>query len=192
MKKIKLLLISTVLVFVTGCGVTETTNDIDPDRGFDMWEYMTSPLDYEVEYAVYENGLETDYYVETNRVFDNRDTYERRSDTGRTTLFLNNSYILMKEPTRDVEISRFIHLGDSHVFRSSDISNCSIERFYPTYKVYDSIFDNVLMIDCLSKSGVKQEFYYGYSEGIVAIYQNNSTSTTEYIKVQEKRIFKKK
>ena len=189
MKKIKLLLLSTVLLFVIGCGTTETTNDIDPDRGFDMWEYMTSPIDYEVEYTVYENGVESDYYVETNRVFDNGDTYERRSDTGRTTLYLNNSYILMKEPTRDVEVSRFVHLGDTHIFRSSDITNCTIERFYPTYKVYDSVFDNVLMVNCLSKSGVKQEFYYGYSEGIVAIYQNNNSSITEYIKVKEKRIF---
>ena len=192
MKKLRLLFTSTVLLWIVGCGVTETTNEINPDRGFDMWEYMTSPLDYEVEYAVYQDGLETDYYVETNRVFDNGDTYERRSDTGRTTLYLNNSYILMKEPTRDVEISRYVHLGDSHIFKSSDINNCIVERFYPTYKVYGSTFNNVLMIDCLSNSGVKQEFYYGYSEGIVAIYQDDNSVITEYIKVKEKRIFKKK
>lgn len=189
MKKLRLLLISTVLLWIVGCGITETTNEIDSDRGFDMWEYMTSPLDYEVEYTVYENGVETDYYVETNRVFDNGDTYERRSDTGRTTLYLNNSYILMKEPTRDVEISRYVHLGDSHIFKSLDINNCVVERFYPSYKVYGSTFNNVLMIDCLSSSGVKQEFYYGYSEGIVAIYQNNNSSIIEYIKVKEKRVF---
>ena len=189
MKKLKLLLMSIILLFVVGCGITDTSNEIDADRGFDMWEYLTSPLNYEVEYAVYEDGVETDYYIETNRVFDNGDTYERKSDTGRTTLYLNNSYILMKEPTRDVEVSRYVHLGESHIFRSSDITNCIVERFYPIYKVYGSTFNNVLMVDCLSNSGVKQELYYGYSEGIVAIYQNNNSVITEYIKVNEKRIF---
>jgi len=189
MKKLKLLLISTLLLFVIGCGVTETSDEVDPDRGFDMWEYMTSPLNYEVEYAVYQDNVQTDYYIETNRVFDNGDTYERKSDTGRTTLFLNNSYILMKEPTQDVEVNRYVHLGDVHVFKSSDIDNCIVERFYPTYKVHDSIFDNVLMVSCLSNSGVKQEFYYGYSEGIVEIYQDNKSVITDYIKVKEKRIF---
>ncbi len=189
MKKLKLLLISTVLLFVIGCGTTDTSNEIDPDRGFDIWEYMTSPLNYEVEYAIYKDGSQTDYYIETNQMFDNGDTYERRSDTGRTTLYLNSNYILMKEPSRDVEISRYIHLGDSHIFKSSDIDNCVAERFYPTYTIHSSIFDNVLMIDCLSKSGVKQEFYYGYSEGIVAIYQNDNSLITEYVKVKENRIF---
>ena len=189
MKKYKLLFISTLLLSVMGCGTTDTSSKIDPKRGFNMWEYMTSPLNYEVEYTVYENRLETDYYIEINRVFDNGDTYERKSNTDRTTLYLNNSYILMKEPTRDVEVSRFVHLGDRHVFRSSDITNCTVKQFYPTYKVYNSVFDNVLMIDCLSKRGIKQEFYYGYSEGIVAIYQDNNSVITEYIKVKEKRIF---
>ena len=189
MKKLKLLLTSTILLFVAGCGTTEPSNEIDADRGFDMWEYMTSPLNYEVEYAVYENGAETDYYTETNQVFDNGNTYERRSDTGRTPLYLNSNYILMKEPTIDVEISRYVHLGDSHVFRSSDVNNCTIKRFYPTYTVHGSNFNNVLMVDCLSKKGVKQELYYGYSEGIVAIYQDNDSVITEYIKVSEKRIF---
>jgi len=189
MKKLKLLFMSTILLFVVGCGTTEPSNEIDPDRGFGMWEYMTSPLNYEVEYAIYEDGLQTDYYIETNRVFDNGNTYERRSDTDRTTLYLNSSYILMKEPTRDVEISRYVHLGDSYIFKSSDIDNCTVERFYPTYTIHGSTFENVLMIDCRSKYGVKQELYYGYSEGIVALFQDNNSAIREYIKVSEKRIF---
>jgi len=192
MKKLKLLLITPILLLVVGCGTTEPSNEIDSDRGFDMWEYMTSPLDYEVEYALYENGAETDYYLETNRVFDDGETYERRSESERTTLYLNSSYILMKEPTRDVEISRYVHLKDTHIFRASDINNCIVERFYDKYTVHSSTFDNVLMVDCLSKSGVKQELYYGYSEGIVAIYQDNNSVINEYVKVKEKRIFEKK
>ena len=191
MKKFKLLLALTILLFITACGTTDTAEEIDTNRGFDMWEYMTSPLDYEVEYDVYENNVKTDYYIETNRVFDNGNTYERRSAKDRTTLYLNSSYILMKEPARDVEINRYVHLGDNHIFKSSDIDNCRVERFYPKYTVHDSTFENVLMIDCLSKSGVKQELYYGYSEGIVAIYQNDNSVINEYIKVKEKRIFKK-
>jgi len=179
-----------MLLSFVGCGVTESENEIDSNQGFDMWEYMTSPLDYEIEYAVYENEKEIDYYVETNRLFDEGKTYERRSETGRTTHYLNSNYILMKEPSRDVEISRYVHLGDNHVFRASDIDNCKVERFYSTYKIHEVAFDNVLMINCLSKNGVKQELYYGYSEGIIAIYQNNNESITEYVKVKEKRIFK--
>jgi len=189
MKKFKLLLTSTILLFITACGTTDAENEIDENKGFDMWEYMTSPLNYEVEYTVYKDSVETDYYIETNKVFDNGDTYERRSATARTTLYLNTSYILMKEPARDVEINRYVHLGDNNVFKSSDIDNCIVERFYPKYTVHDSTFENVLMINCLSKSGVKQEFYYGYSEGIVAIYQNDNSVINEYVKVKEKRIF---
>ena len=188
----RLLLLLVTSLIIVGCGTVDESNEIDPDRGFDMWEYMTSPLNYEVEYAFYENGARTDYYIETNRLFDNGNTYERRSGTGRTTHYLNSNYILMKEPTRDVEISRYVKLGENHIFRASDIDNCRVERFYPSYKTYTSTFNNVLMIDCLSKSGGKQELYYGYSEGIVAIYQENNSLVTEYVKVNEKRIFEKK
>jgi hypothetical protein len=189
MKKLTLVLTSSILLWIVGCGTTETTDEIDPSRGFDMWEYMTSPLDYEVEYAVYQNGTESDYYVETNQVSDNGSTYERQSDTGTTTLYLSSSYILMKEPVQDVEVSRYVNLGDSHVFQASDIDDCTVERFYATYAIHGSSFDNVLMINCLSNSGLKQEFYYGYSEGIVAIYKDDNSAITEYIKVNEKRIY---
>jgi len=188
----KLLFITTILLLLIGCGTTDTSNEIDSDRGFDMWEYMTSPLDYEVEYAIYENGAKTDYYIETNRIFDSGKTYERRSSSDRTTLYLNSSYILMKEPTQDVEISRYVHLGDTHVFRASDIDNCIAERFYDKYTVHGSTFNNVLMVNCLSKGGVKQELYYGYSEGIVTLYQEDSGTIKEFLKVGEKRIFEKK
>lgn len=190
MKKIKQLLLSTTILFsVIGCGVTESESEINPNKNFDLWEYMTSPLNYEIEYRVYENGEEVDYYIETNKVFDKGDTYERRSETGRTLYYLNNSYIVMKEPSRDVEISRYIHVGDSNIFRASDIDNCRAEEFHNHYTVHKKTFNNVLMINCLSKSGVKQELYYGYSEGIVAIYQDNNNQTKEYVKIKETALF---
>ncbi len=189
MIRVKLLLISTILVSILGCRATESSYDIDSDRGFDMWNYMTSTLNYEVEYDIYNNGDKQDYYIEDNRVFDNGKTYERRSANDRTVLYLNSNYILMKEPSRDVEIKRFVHLGDNHIFNASNIDNCSLDRFYPKYIVYNSTFNNVLRVNCLTKSGVKQELYYGYSEGIVAIYQNDHSTITEYVKVNEKPIF---
>ena len=189
MKKIKLLCLLPLSFFIIGCGTAESKNEINPKRGFDMWEYMTAPLNYEVEYAFYENGERTDYYIEINQVSNEGNSYERRSETGVTTLYLNSNYIVMKEPTREVEISRYLNLEDINVFRGSDIDNCNVERFYSEYTVHNLPFNNVLMINCLSKSGVKQELYYGYSEGIVAIYQDNNGSITEYVKVKEKQIF---
>jgi NDP-sugar pyrophosphorylase family protein len=189
MKKIKLLLVLPLSLIIIGCGTTDKSNEINPNNGFDMWKYMTSPLSYKVEYAFYENGKEIDYYIETNQLFDKGSTYERRSDTGRTTLYLNSNYIVMKEPSRDVEINRYVHLDDTHIFRSSDIDNCTVENFYNSYTIYNSTFKNVLMITCISKNGAKQKLYYGYSEGIVAIYQNNNSFIKEYVKVGETAIF---
>jgi hypothetical protein len=187
MKKLKRLLLFITVSLFTACGV-ETQKEIDPTRGFDMWEYMTSTLDYRVEYDVYENNQKIDYYIENNMIYDNGDTYERRSETGRTTLYLNSRIIVMKEPTRDVEIERYVHLGDSGIFRASSIDRCTTKRFYPHYKIKNSTFENVLMVECLSKSSVIQEFYYGYNEGIVAIYEREGEKTKEYVKVDEKRI----
>ena len=191
MKKIKLLLISIILVLFTACGTevrTQAQNEPDPSRGFDMWEYMTSTLDYKVDYNVYVNNERVSEYSETNTVFDNGDTYERRSATDRTTLYLNGRTISMKEPSRDVEIERYVHLNDKGVFRSSSIDLCIVKNFYSHFRIKNRSFENVLMIACTSKSGVKQEFYYGYHEGIVTIYENDGDSTTEYVKVHENRI----
>ena len=187
MKNLKLLLILALLVVFTACG-TETRNEINTERGFDMWEYMTSPLDYEVEYNVYVNNERVSEYSETHRIFDNGDTYERRSVTDRTTLYLNSRTILMKEPSRNVEIERYVHLNDTGIFRSSSIDLCIVKDFYANYTNRNWIFKDVLMIACTSQSGVKQEFYYGHYEGIVAIYENDGDSTKEYVKVHENRI----
>lgn len=186
MKKLKLLLFSSLLVLFSACG-TGISSEIDPNRGFDMWEYMTSTLNYEVEYAIYENGVETDYYVETHKMY--TDEYVRESSSGVTTLLLNGNNILMQEPSGDVTIERYLYLGDSGVFQSPSIQLCSVKRFYETYSIRGMTFHNVLMIGCISKSGVNQEFYYGYNEGVVTIYENDGVNEREWVKVAEKPLF---
>lgn len=186
MKKLKLLLFSSLLVLFSACG-TGISSGIDPDRGFDMWEYMTSTLNYEVEYDIYENGEKTDYYSETHKMY--TDEYVRESSSGVTTLSLNGNKILMREPLEDVTIERYVYLGDRGVFQSSFIQLCTVEHFYETYTNKGQTFNNVLMIGCTSKSGVNQEFYYGYNEGIVSIYEDDGTNEKEWVKVKEEPLF---
>jgi len=188
MKKLKPLLFSSLLILFTACGTEEARSQINTEKGFDMWEYMTSTLDYEVYYNVYVNNQKVDEYSETHRVFDKGNTYERRSVTNRTTLYLNGRSISMKEPSRDVEIERYVHLNDKNVFRANSIKMCIIERFYPIYDIKSWTFENVLMVGCISQSGVTQEFYYGLNEGIVAIYEKDGDSSKEYVKINEKRL----
>ena len=186
MKKLKLLFLSSLLILFTGCG-TATSSEIDADSGFDMWEYMTSTLNYEIEYAIYENGVETDYYTETNKMY--TDEYVRTSSSGITTLFLNGTTILMQEPSEDTSIERYVYLGDEGIFQSSSINLCTVEHFYDTYTNKGQTFHNILMIGCTSKSGVNQEFYYGYNEGIVTIYKDDGITEIEWVKVAETPLF---
>jgi hypothetical protein len=172
------------LIFFTACG-TET--NIDTNKPFDMWDYMTSAANYEVEYDVYENNQKVDYYTETHRQFGNQ--YERESNSGLTSLFLSAGSILMKEPDKSTEIIRYLYLGDKNIFQSPTIEQCNLERFYDNYQNKGAIFHNVLQVTCRSISGIYQEFYYGYNEGIVTIYEENNGLKTEYIKRYEKAIF---
>lgn len=188
MKKLFRFFTLTIILFITSCGTTdEEVESINPNRGFDMWDYMTSSLNYRVEYDIYENGDKVDYYIEENRVFDDGKTYERRSSENRTTLYKNSNFIIMKEPSKDVEITRYVKLGDTNIFNSS-INSCKIDKFYPQYKVYSSTFNNIIRVDCVNSIGIEESIYYGYNEGIVAIYQENGSNIKEYIKVNEKNI----
>ncbi|CAA6813861.1 MAG: Unknown protein, partial [uncultured Sulfurovum sp.] len=175
MNKLKKITLTFSLLFFTACG---SENNINPDLGFDMWEYMTSARNYEVEYDVYENGSKTDFYLETHRQFGSE--YERESSNGVTTLLLSTNNILMKESSNNTNIIRYLHLGDKGIFQSPNIQLCTLERFYDTYQNKNSIFNNVLQISCTLKSGSYQELYYGYNEGIVAIYEENAGLKTEY------------
>lgn len=183
MSKLKKIILSLVLLFFTACG-TET--NINPSLGFDMWDYMTSTRNYEVEYDFYENGLKTDFYVETHRQFGTQ--YERESLNGLTTLLLGSSTLLMQEENNSTTVIRFLGLGDSGIFQSSSIQLCKLNRFYETYQNKGLRSYNVVQVNCTYINGVYQEFYYGYNEGIVHIYEDNNGYITEYSKVAERQI----
>jgi len=184
MKIFKHLILTSALFIFSACG-TET--QVDQDKVFDLWEYMTSSSNYEVKYAVYENNIKVDTYIETHRQFG--DEYERESDSGKTTLYLSPQNILMNEPTGNVDILRYVNLGDRNIFQSSLIQECSFEKFYDNYHVQDLVYYNVVQIVCRTNSGLYQEFYYGYNEGIVSFYEKNQNYEKEYFKVSEREIY---
>ena len=186
MNKLKKMTLALSILFLTACG-TET-DTINPNLGFDMWDYMTTTRSYEVEYDVYENGQKTDYYVETHRQFG--ETYERKSDNGLTRIIISsNNRLLKSDPNGDnTSITRFTHLKDKDIFQSPKIQRCSLEKFYEKYQSRGVQFYNIIQVNCKYKSGFYQEFYYGYNEGIVHIYEENNGKTTEYLKVGEEEI----
>ena len=183
MKTIKLLFLLLLMALFTACGtdVGQTT----PTR-FDMWEYMTSSTDYRVQYRVYENDTAVDYEIENHRMYD--DKYERDGNDGLITLTTNSATILMVEPLQDVRINRYLHLGDNNVFRGELIDNCTLKQFYRDYETKGIIFHNVVRVDCKSVSGVKQEYYYGYNEGLVSLYKNDGEREIELVKINESRL----
>lgn len=182
MKKFKLLFLSAVIVLFTACGTVD--NRIER---FDMWEYMTSSTNYRVEYEVYHNGSKEDYHNIENHIMYS-DRYEQESNGGITTFTVNSSHIFMLEPDQEVTVERYVYLGDSNIFRGKFIQTCSLEQFYKNYEVKGILFHNVLRVDCTSASGVKQEFYYGYNEGLVAKYINDGYDETVWVKFYESRI----
>ena len=94
----------------------------------------------------------------------------------------------MIEPDNQISIIRYVKLGDSGIFQAPNIDVCSLERFYERYRTRGQTFDNVIQISCTYKSGVYQELYYGFNEGIVSIYEEDNGLRTKYIKVDERRI----
>ena len=183
MNKLKKITLIISLIFFTACGTEEHVN---PDVGFDMWDYMTSDRNYEVEYDIYENNQKTDFFVETHRQFGSK--YQRENKNGLTTILLQANQMIMNEPNDSINITRYLHVGDKKIFLSSKITECHLEKFHDSYKSRDSKFYNVLQINCNYKSGVNQKLYYGYNEGVIHIYENNNGKITEYTKVSEKEI----
>ena len=184
MKKLKLLLFSSVLFF-TACGTTETIDSTS--TRFDIWEYMTATVDYKVEYDVYENGQKVDYYEEEHRMVNN-DTYTRESSSGLTTLYRNGRDIEMKEPSQTIKVERYVYLGDKGIFHAPTLKDCTAERFYNTYERKGMVYHRVLLIECESNSGVTQQFYYGYNEGLIVTYTNNGVLEEERVKIGESRL----
>ena len=183
MKKLKQLTLTLTLIFFTACG---TDAQVNTERPFDLWNYMTPASNYEVEYAIYENNQFVDYYIEEH--FQYGDEYVRSSVNGETKILLNSNRLLMVEPTNQISIIRYVHLGDSGIFQAPNIRLCSFERFYELYRTKGQSFDNVIQVSCTYNSGVYQELYYGFNEGIVSIYEEDNGLRTEYIKTNEQRI----
>jgi len=178
------MILTTFVLFFTSCG---TQTQIDPNSGFDMWEYMTSASNYEVTYVVYENDTQIDTYVETQKQYGSE--FDRISNSATTTLYLSSNSILMQEPNNTIDIVRYLQLGDRNIFQSSTLELCTLDRFYNEYQNRGHQFYNVLQVKCTTSSGVYQEIFYGYNEGIVAIYEELNGVTTEYVKISEKAIF---
>jgi hypothetical protein len=186
MKYLKKVVLSSLLIFFSSCG-TESQTGINPNNGFDMWEYMTSASNYEVTYTYYENNIAVDTYLEIHKQYGNE--FDRISSTDTTTLYLNTNAILMQEPNNNTTIIRYLYLGDRNIFQSSPNNFCTLSRFYPTYKNRGHTFYNVIQVTCKSSNGIYQELYYGYNEGIVVIYEDNEGFISEYIKTDERAIF---
>jgi len=184
MKRLKKIFLLVLMTIFSACG-TGKTEEVNEDR-FDMWEYMTATVNYEVEYALYENGSKTDYFYETHKMMSQH--YERENSNGITTLDLNKRDILMKEPSRDVKIERYAHLGDNNLFHAEEIKNCQLEHFFKIFENKGMRYNNVLMVDCISQSGIEEKFYYGYNEGLVTLYKNDHGSKKEWVKISEKSI----
>jgi len=184
MKTFKHLLLTSTLLIFTACG---TQTQVDQDKVFDLWEYMTSSSNYEVKYDVYENNIKVDSYIELHHQFG--DEYERVSDSGKSTLYLNPQSILMHEISGDIDIQRYVNLGDRDIFQSPLLKECRFKKFYENYHTKNLNYYNVLQITCTTNSNLYQEFYYGYNEGIVSYYEKNNLIEKEYVKVSEERIF---
>ena len=88
MSKIKSLLLTLLLLFLTACG---TESQIDPRQEFDLWDYLTSYYSYDVTYQIYENNTPISRYNERHTQLG--DHYIRQSNTGKTTLFLGNRFL---------------------------------------------------------------------------------------------------
>ena len=175
-----------ILIFLfSSCGTTVT---IAPEKEFDLWNYMTSYSNYDVEYKFYHNSNPDGRTTERHIHNDNQ--YTRFHSDGTTTqLIIDGVHIVQIEPDGvQTNIIRYAYLGDKGIFQSLSIQLCSFDRFYETFQIHNSIFYNVIQISCTSKSGIYQEFYYGYNEGLVAFYQDNRGVIDESIKIFETSI----
>ena len=167
------------------CGTTST---VDPRAEFDLWDYMTSSLNYDVQYQSYANNIPNGIIRETH-IANGNQYLRNHSDGSRTEVLTNGNNMLMIDPDGvQTNIIRYVYLGDRGVFQSPFIQLCSFERFYESYRTHGSKFYNVIQISCTSRSGVYQEFYYGYDEGLVAFYQDNRGTISESIKIAERAI----
>ena len=185
MKLLKLVTLLFTGLIISACGTTST---IDPKQEFDLWDYMTSSFNFEVQYQSYANNIPNGIITETH-IANGNQYFRNHSDGSTTEVLTNGNNMLMIDPNGvQTNIIRYVYLGDRGVFQSSSIQLCTFGRFYDSYQTHGSQFYNVIQIACTSNSGVYQEFYYGYDEGLVAFYQNNGSIINESIKISDRRI----
>ena len=185
MKQLKYFLLTLLLFLFSACG---STPSIDPRAEFDLWNYMTSGLNFEVQYQSYVNNTPNGIITETH-IANGNQYLRNHSDGGTTQVLTNGNNMVMIDPDGvETNIIQYVYLGDRGVFQSPFIQLCSFERFYDSYQTHGSEFYNVVQISCTSNSGVYQEFYYGYDEGLVAFYQEDGSLINESIKIADRRI----
>ena len=185
MKKIQLLLFISISTLFLACGGTEEYIETDDERTiYDMWNYMTPPNSFQVEYDIYRNGKKDDYIIETVRVFDDNHI-ERESSDGITSLRLRREAVEVKEPNgTTIQVQRFVKLGDRDIFKSSS-NYCKVDEFHRGITIKGIEFYRVLKIICKDGSKIN-EFYYGFNEGIVATYSEDTREVIELVKIDER------
>ena len=184
MENLKRTLLLLVLFGLVGCG-TNSDDDVSTER-FDMWNYMSATVNYEVEYDIYRNGKKMDYIIEKHEMF--KDFYQKESSKSVVKLYKHSREIIMKEPLEEVSVERYAYVGDDKLFKAPSIKNCRLQQFYKNFKNKEMSYKKVIMVTCLSNSGVKKQIYYGYNEGVVTTYINDHGVTEEWVKVGEKQI----
>ncbi|MBD3792601.1 MAG: hypothetical protein IE889_00355 [Campylobacterales bacterium] len=184
MRKNFLIPLSVLSLMLVGCG---TNIDEATDEPYDMWNYMTPDVSYEVTYDVYENGNKVDYLVETTNVLDiDRVVRESGQDIISMTRY-ENTLQIEKSNEAPITVQRFVKVGDQDVFQSTAIDYCDVENFYRSTLIKGVEFYNVLEVYCQTDSS-KTTFYYGYNEGIVAFYREEGDKRVEQLKVEENRL----
>ena len=185
MKLLRPITLFFISIIISACG---TTVNINHSKEFNLWDYMTSSINFEVKYQAYTNNAPNGIITEEH--ITNGNQYLRNHSDGTTTQLLTNGRnMLMIDPDGvQTNIIRHIYLGDKDVFQSPFIQLCTFNKFYDSYQTHGSQFYNVIQISCTSNSGIYQEFYYGYDEGLVAFYQDNRGDIDEFIKIADRPI----
>jgi len=182
MRKTDILLFLAIVFIFTACG-----NNIEEEgysKTYDMWRYMTPRHSLDIEYATYENGQNIDYFTETTKVFPSGEV-ERVSQEERTLLTpYDNSVRVEESRGKVVEVQRYVKIGDTNIFRSSSIGSCSADDYFFEIRIKDINFHEVIKVTCSKENGFS-EIYYGYDEGIVAIYRKEGVDISEIVKVRD-------
>ncbi len=185
MKQIKFLLFISIIIFIGGCG--DTYIDDIYNKEYDMWEYMTPSSSYDIEYAVYENGIRVDNFYETTKVFASG-IVERDSGDERTILTPYQDTIRVEESDGEViQVQRYIRIEDENIFQSPSIRSCRADDYFRSIVIKGVEFFNVIKVACQTDSS-NSDIYYGYNEGIVSIYRSENGLITEIVKIDERRL----